>query len=149
MKLKCKRCESEWESKKVEATGELPVQCPRCKRTDWAVPKGFAKLAKHAAANAPEGTDRVDFYSNQSHVGSVAVPQVPIVTAKKPSFGINVDDFLRSKGIGNTKEPEPIEEVEEEARPCMEDTCGKPMRQKFGKWFCIDSGCPMQGKEQK
>lgn len=109
----------------------------------------MTKVAKQAVKSAPPEADRVDIYANQSHVGSVSVPQVPIASSTKPSFGINVDDFLRAKGIGKTKEPEPAEEIDMEVRFCREDMCGKPLHQKFGKWFCIDPACSMQGREQK
>ncbi len=35
MKYQCKRCNSEWVSREKRLTGAIPVQCPRCKRTDW------------------------------------------------------------------------------------------------------------------
>jgi len=141
----CKRCGHIWYPRKPEP----PVQCPKCRSPYWDIPRGLTKIASQAVKSAPEGADRVDLYANRSHVGSVAVPQVPIVTTKKPLFGINVDDFLRAKGIGKHKEPETIEAEEAEVRYCAEDTCGKPMKEKFGKWFCIDAGCPIQGREQK
>lgn len=36
MKCTCKKCEYEWIAR-VES--RLPVQCPRCKRMDWNIPK--------------------------------------------------------------------------------------------------------------
>src|ERR1017187_8238584 len=34
--LHCNQCGGEWESRKI---GVLPIQCPRCKRCDWHMPK--------------------------------------------------------------------------------------------------------------
>lgn len=40
-KLHCHKCGADWLPRKE---GELPVQCPRCKRVDWQKPKEAKEL---------------------------------------------------------------------------------------------------------
>ena len=104
----CKRCGGVWVPRKPEP----PVQCPKCRSPYWDIPRGLTRIAREAVKHAPEDVDRVDLYVNQSLAGSVSVAQVPIVSKTKPSFGINVDDFLRDKGIGKPEREEDHAEIQ-------------------------------------
>ncbi len=57
--------------------GNPPVQCPRCKSPYWDVPRKYDRLVKQVVKTAPVGADRVDFYHNGVHDGSVRIPAKP------------------------------------------------------------------------
>jgi len=68
----CKRCGHVWFPRKPEP----PVQCPDCHSPYWDIPRGTTRIARSAVKSIPKGVDRVDLYLNQTHVGSISVPEV-------------------------------------------------------------------------
>ena len=119
----CRRCEHRW----IGRLSQPPVQCPKCKSPYWDVPRKYDRLVKQVVKAAPAGADRVDFYHNGVHDGSVRISakpeDIPGVTRGFP-------------------EPEP-----QAAKNCK--ACGEAMESHKGFWVCMDlTGCAMGGQQQ-